>query len=71
MNKRTREDYVINIVKRKKQAVCKLCSKLIDIGENASVINYTTFEIYLDVIGITHSECAEKFIEENISNLKN
>jgi hypothetical protein len=63
----TINDYCIKKVKRKKSANCKYCEKDIDIGNYAEVIS--SINKYFDsvnIIGITHLECTNEFIENNI-----
>ena len=64
---RTKEDYYVKKVKRRKEAICKQCLIKIEIGNYAEIIECCDFFSGMpNIIGITHLECTEEFIANNI-----
>ena len=60
------KDYFIKSVKRRKEAICKNCGELIDIGEQADIVTgYEFLSGMPNVIGVTHSKCTNEFIIDN------
>ena len=64
---RTRSDYEVKSVTRRKESTCRYCSKIIVKGTQANVIScFEMFSGLPNVIGVTCIDCTEKFIEKNI-----
>jgi hypothetical protein len=65
--RRNRNDYLVRKVKRRKDAICKICQNKILKGQYADIIECDEFfSGMVNIIGITHSECTEEFIANNI-----
>ena len=70
--RKKRNDYFVRNVKRRKDAICKYCRDEISKGDYADIIECDEFfSGMINIIGITHPKCTEKFIEENIIDTEN
>ena len=69
---RTKEDYKIKEIKRRKEAVCRYCLTLINKGEIANIVDcINSYFDGINTIGITHKNCTNNFIELNIKESLN
>lgn len=65
---RTAKDYSVRIVKRRKPAFCKHCESIIDIGNEALLIECEDyFSGFSNMIGVIHPNCMNEFILNNIN----
>lgn len=70
---RTRENYFVKPVKRRKPAECKCCNKHIEKGDFANIIEvesnyYYNCVVVIHCVGITCIDCTEEFIANNIKS---